>query len=124
MEGEAPWPAAMLGSSKLRSRAVDAGLKIGQFELMLLVDTGVCRLCEQEEDVMHTIYLRIDEDLDESSMRALRDELRGVGHITDVEVHVRTPHDMLVEFEEEYISPMAILRELGRHGVHADIVGA
>ena len=73
---------------------------------------------------MHTICVRIDEDLDEGSMRALRDDMRGVGHITDVEVHARTPHDMLIEFEEEYISPTAILRELGRHGVHADIVGA
>jgi hypothetical protein len=45
-----------------------------------------------------------------------------VGHITDVEVHPRTPHDILIEFEEQYISPMAILRELNRHGVHGDIV--
>jgi hypothetical protein len=45
-----------------------------------------------------------------------------VGHITDVEVHPRTPHDMLIEFEEQYISPMEILRELNRHGVHGDIV--
>ena len=71
---------------------------------------------------MHTIYLRIDEDLDEPGMRALQDDLRSVGHITDVEVHPRTPHDILVEFEEEFISPMTILRELNRHGVHADIV--
>lgn len=73
---------------------------------------------------MHTIYVRIDEDLDERNMRALQDDMRGVGHITNVEVHARTPHDMLIEFEEEYISPMAILRELGRHGVHGDIVSA
>jgi len=74
------------------------------------------------EQVMHTIYLRIDEDLDEGGMRALQDDLRSVGHITDVEVHPRTPHDILVEFEEQFISPMAILRELNRHGIHADIV--
>jgi hypothetical protein len=73
---------------------------------------------------MHTIYVRIDEDLDEERMRALRDDLRAVGHITDVEIHARTPHDMLIEFEETAISPMAILRELSRHGVHADIVSA
>jgi len=29
-----------------------------------------------------------------------------------------------VEFEEHHISPMAILRELNRHGVHADITSA
>jgi hypothetical protein len=73
---------------------------------------------------MHTIYVRIDEDLDANRMRALQTEMRGVGHITDVEINQRTPHDMLIEFEETHISPMAILRELSRHGVHADIVGA
>jgi hypothetical protein len=47
-----------------------------------------------------------------------------VNHIVDVEVNARTPHDMLVEFEEHHISPMAILRELSRHGIHADIMSA
>jgi hypothetical protein len=89
---------------------------------MLLLGTGDWRLLPQQERVMHTIYLRIDEDLDEPGMRTLQDDLRSVGHITDVEVHPRTPHDMLIEFEEQYISPMEILRELNRHGVHGDIV--
>lgn len=73
---------------------------------------------------MHTIYLRIEEELDESEMNALQLELSNIGPITDVEVHKRTPRDMLVEFEEADITPMAILRELGRHGVHADIMSA
>ena len=73
---------------------------------------------------MHTIYIHIDEDLDEAGLRSLSDELKGVNHIVDVEVNARTPHDMLVEFEEHHISPMAILRELSRHGVHADIMSA
>lgn len=71
---------------------------------------------------MHTIYLRIDEELDETGMNTLKEGMRGVSHVTDVEIHARTPHDMLVEFEEEHISPMAILKELGRRGVHADIM--
>jgi len=71
---------------------------------------------------MHTIYLRIDDDLDATGMSTLREGMRGVAHITDVEINARTPHDMLVEFEEEHISPMAILRELGRRGVRADIM--
>ncbi len=71
---------------------------------------------------MHTIYLRIDEDLDETGMKTLKEGISGVSYITDVEIHARTPHDMLVEFEEEHISPMKILRELGRRGVHADIM--
>ena len=71
---------------------------------------------------MHTIYIHIDENLDEAGMRALSNDLKGVSHIVDVEINARTPHDMLVEFEERHISPMAILRELDRHGVHADIM--
>ncbi len=73
---------------------------------------------------MHTIYLRIEEELDESEMHELQVKLRNIGPISDVEVHRKTPRDMLVEFEESSISPMAILRELGRHGIHADIVSA
>ena len=71
---------------------------------------------------MHTIYLRIDDDLDQTGMTTLQEGMRGVAYITDVEINARTPHDMLVEFEEEHISPMAILKELGRRGVRADIM--
>ena len=73
---------------------------------------------------MHTIYIHIDENLDEDGMRSLSNELMGMDHIVDVEINARTPHDMLVEFEEHHISPMAILRELTKHGVHADIMSA
>ncbi len=73
---------------------------------------------------MHTIYMHIDENLDETRLRSLSNELKGMEHIVDVEVNARTPHDMLVEFEEHNISPMAILRELNRRGVHADIMSA
>lgn len=73
---------------------------------------------------MHTIYLRIDQDIDEARMHWLKEELSGVGHITDVEIHARTPRDMLVEFEEAHISPMAILHKLGGFGVRADIMSA
>ena len=73
---------------------------------------------------MHTIYIHIEEKLDEAGMRLLSNDLKGVNHIVDVDINARTPHDMLVEFEEQHISPMAILRELNRHGVHADILSA
>jgi hypothetical protein len=71
---------------------------------------------------MHTILLRIDEDLNEAGMRALQADLRNVGHVTDVEFNTRTPHDLLVEFEEEHVSSMMILGEVGKHGFHADIM--
>ncbi len=71
---------------------------------------------------MHTIYIRIDEDLGEYDMGAVRDNLRSIGHVTDVEMDAGSSHNMLIEFEEEHVSPIAILRQLQRHGIHADIM--
>jgi hypothetical protein len=78
----------------------------------------------EEVREMHTIYLRIDQDIDETSMRSLKEKLSGVHYITDVEINARTPRDMLVEFEEDHITPMGIIRRIGRLGVRADIMSA
>jgi hypothetical protein len=71
---------------------------------------------------MHTIYIHIDEKLDEGGMRSLQQDLQGMNHVTDVEISNKTPHDILVEFEEDHITPMQILQEFGRRGIHADIM--
>ncbi|MGD2074598.1 MAG: hypothetical protein PVI91_05235 [Gammaproteobacteria bacterium] len=71
---------------------------------------------------MHTVYIHIDEELGGQEMRSLQGDLAQVRYINDVEVNERIPHDLLVEFDETHISPMAILRELNRHGLHADIM--
>jgi len=73
---------------------------------------------------MHTVYIHIDEKLDETAMKALRGDLQKMHHVTDVEIDSKKPHDFLIEFEEGHISPMAILKEFSRHGLHADIVSA
>ncbi len=71
---------------------------------------------------MHTIYIHIDENLDEQQQMVLKDDLEHMEAVSDVEVNARLPHDMLVEYEETRITPMAILRELHRCGVHGDIM--
>ena len=73
---------------------------------------------------MHTVYIHIDEHLDHDAMRSLQGDLSQLHHVSDVEVSDKTPHDILVEFDEAHITPMAILREPGRHGLHADVVSA
>ena len=73
---------------------------------------------------MHTLYIHIDEKLDAANMLSLKNELSNIRYINDVEISARSPHDMLVEFEEAHISPMFILKQLGRHGLHADIMSA
>ncbi|MCO6413596.1 MAG: hypothetical protein J5I92_12735 [Thiogranum sp.] len=71
---------------------------------------------------MHTVYIHIDEKLDDKELRALESDLREIRYISDVEIDAGKPHDILVEFEEAHISPMAILKELSRHGLHGDII--
>ncbi len=71
---------------------------------------------------MHTIYIHIDETLDERELTALKEDLQHMEAVSDVEVNARLPHDMLVEYEETRITPMAILRELQRCGVHGDVM--
>lgn len=71
---------------------------------------------------MHTVYIHIDESLDHDRLATLQTDLRKMDHITDVEVNDKTPHDVLVEFEEQHISPMTILEALSNKGVHADIM--
>jgi len=71
---------------------------------------------------MHTIYIHIDENLDARQLASLKDDLQQLESVGDVEVNTRLPHDMLVEYEETGITPMAILRELHRCGVHCDIM--
>ncbi len=71
---------------------------------------------------MHTVYIHIDENLDHDNLVSLQSDLRKMKHITDVEVNDKTPHDVLVEFEEKHISPMTILDVLSKRGVHADIM--
>ena len=71
---------------------------------------------------MHTLYIHIDEDLGDQEMRSLQRDLQQLHDVSDVEVSDKTPHDILVEFDEAHISPMAILKELSRHGLRADIM--
>jgi len=71
---------------------------------------------------MHTLYIHIDEDIDEQQLVSLKDDLQLMDSVGDVEVNARLPHDMLVEYEETGTTPMAILRELHRCGVHCDIM--
>jgi len=73
---------------------------------------------------MHTVYIHIDETLDHDHLATLQTDLRKIDHIIGVEVNDKASHDVLIEFEEQHISPMAILEELSHQGVHADIMPA
>ena len=61
---------------------------------------------------MHTIQVHIDDDLDKKSLNELKILMQGLPHVTNVELNASTPHDMLVEYEENYNIPMLVIDKL------------
>ena len=72
---------------------------------------------------MHAVNLYIDEVLSEQSFQSIKSELLMDSHIANVAFHNRQPHDVLVEYDESFVSPSAIIGQFESHGLHVDIVG-
>jgi len=70
---------------------------------------------------MNTVHIYISEALDNRHVQELRHDLLDTPWVNDVEISAQSPHDMLVEYQQEHITPMAILRKLNRYGVHTDV---
>lgn len=73
---------------------------------------------------MHSIQLYIDETLDANSLRSLKSQMQALPHIVNVEVNTKQPHDLFVEYEENFNIPMLIIDKLHHEGLHPDIVSA
>lgn len=67
---------------------------------------------------MHTVHIYISETPEASALEQLRNELLSDPHVANVQW---TPHEMLVEYEEQYVSPTRITGLLRRHGLHGDV---
>lgn len=73
---------------------------------------------------MHTIQVYIDEELDAKALTELKLLMQDLPHVTNVEMNMAQPHDMLVEYEEHYNIPMLVMDKLHHRGLHPDIVSA
>lgn len=71
--------------------------------------------------MMNTICIYIDENLDQTSLAALKSDLLNVPHVVNVEMNAKQPHDVTVEFESHYNTPMALLHTIEKKGLHPDI---
>lgn len=72
--------------------------------------------------IMNAIRIHIKETLDETSVHGLKNELMHLPHISHVEMSPQYPHDVAIEFEENFNVPMQVLNYLGAHGLHTDIL--
>ena len=70
---------------------------------------------------MHTIRIYIDEKLDGHQMENL---LMGITHVVDVETGKNDPHEVVIEYEENYNIPIKIIETLRSEGFHPDILSA
>ena len=71
---------------------------------------------------MHTVYIHIDEELNDKQVNSVSAELRRIRHVTDVEFDAGRHHDVLVEYTPHRGMPLPILRMLSSLGFHADVV--
>jgi len=78
----------------------------------------------KEGNLMHSIQVYLDDDLDPKSLNELKLLMLRLPHVTNVELNLANPHDMLVEYEEHYNIPMLVMDKLHHQGLHPDIISA
>jgi len=81
-------------------------------------------LINREKEIMHTIQVYIDDNLDSKALDEIKILMQGLPHVTKVELNTTRPHDMLVEYEEHYNIPMLVMDKLHHQGLHPDIISA
>lgn len=72
---------------------------------------------------MHSVNLYINETLNDSNFQAIKSDLMTDNHVINVAYHARQPHEMLVEYDEAYVSPSSIVDHIAAHGLHVDVTG-
>ena len=72
---------------------------------------------------MHAVNLYIDEIQNANSFNSLKNGLMTDDHVVNVAYHLKMPHDMLVEYDESYVTPSTIVDRLESQGLHVDITG-
>ena len=70
---------------------------------------------------MHTVHIHVDESLSADQRHAIQELLMNRPFVANVLTHERTPHDLLVEYDEHHIHPMDILSNIAYTGLHTDV---
>lgn len=73
---------------------------------------------------MNTVRIYIDENLDVSRQQGLKQVLLEIPHVLDVELSVKEPHEVVVEYDEQENLPVRLIEVLREQGYHPDILSA
>ena len=71
---------------------------------------------------MNTIRIYIDETLDVQHVESIDKLLTSINHVGDVEFGRDDPHELVVEYDEQFDMPIRIAEALREKGYHPDIV--
>lgn len=72
---------------------------------------------------MHAVNFYINETQNQNSFQSLKEELMTDSHVANVAFNIKMPHDMLVEYDEAFLSPSSLIGQLESSGLHVDITG-
>ncbi|HHB13050.1 MAG TPA: hypothetical protein ENK62_07620 [Chromatiales bacterium] len=70
---------------------------------------------------MHCVHIHIHEALEPESLATVRAELMALQGVEDVELSLREPHDLVVEYDPMAAHPVEFMDRLERHGMHPDV---
>lgn len=70
---------------------------------------------------MHFVHIHIDESMSAAQRHSIEEALMNRPHVANVMTNERTPHDLLVEYDQHYIHPMDILSNIAYTGLHTDV---
>lgn len=70
---------------------------------------------------MQTVHIHIDETLGAAQLQNLEQALMHRPYVANVMVSEKSPHDLLVEYDQRHIHPMDILSNIAYAGLHTDV---
>ena len=70
---------------------------------------------------MQCVHIHIHETLDPEALATLRAELMAGSGVEDVELSLREPHDLVIEYDPDSTHPADFMERMERHGIHPDV---
>lgn len=70
---------------------------------------------------MHTVHIHIDETLGAAQLQTLEQSLMHRPHVAGVLYSDRSPHDLVIDYDEHHIHPMDLLANIAYTGLHTDV---
>ena len=69
------------------------------------------------------VVVHIDELLSSNELQDVEKTISGINGIVSACIHERTPHLMVVDYDQKNVNSGALLQHLRGNGLHAELIG-